>query len=226
MDAASWPGGIRSDGFPCGREGSSVKHISFGESLRALPRPFRKFLIAVALFGSGDFAHSMLILLATQRLTPILGANKAASVAVGLYLLHNVLYAGFAFVAGWLADRFEKRGLLALGYAFAAAMVLLIIALPVSILTLAFVFALGGIHVAMSETLEDSFCAELVEEEHHGMAFGVLASVNGVGDFLSSTVVGLLWTAVSANVAFAYSGILFVLGSCLVTLLPRQHRPS
>ena len=54
------------------------------------------------------------------------------------------------------------------------------------------------------------------------MAFGVLASVNGIGDFLSSAVVGLLWTAVSANAAFAYSGVLFLLGSCLVTLLPRK----
>jgi MFS family permease len=199
-----------------------VKHISFGESLRALPVPFRKFLLAVGLFGSGDFAHSMLILLATQRLTPILGATKAASVAVGLYLLHNVLYAGFAFVAGWLADRFEKRWLLALGYAAAALMAVLIISLPVSALTLAIIFALGGIHVAMTETLEDSFCAELVGEEHHGMAFGVLASVNGVGDFISSTVVGLLWTALGANIAFAYSGLLFVLGSFLVTLIPRK----
>jgi MFS family permease len=199
-----------------------VKHISFGESLRALPVPFRKFLLAVGLFGSGDFAHSMLILLATQRLTPTLGATRAASVAVGLYLLHNILYAGFAFVAGWLADRFEKRWLLALGYAAAALMAVLIITLPVSVLALALIFALGGIHVAMTETLEDSFCAELVSEEHHGMAFGVLASVNGIGDFLSSAVVGLLWTALGAKVAFAYSGVLFLLGSCLVTLLPRK----
>jgi len=97
------------------KERKPVKWISFGESLRALPRPFLRFLLAVGLFGAGDFAHSMLILLATQKLTPILGAAKAASVAVCLYVLHNVLYAGFAFVAGWLADRFEKRSLLAGG---------------------------------------------------------------------------------------------------------------
>jgi len=58
-----------------------VKHIWFGESLRALPNPFRRFLVAVGLFGAGDFAHTLLILLATQRLTPSLGAAKAASVA-------------------------------------------------------------------------------------------------------------------------------------------------
>ncbi|MCX6967567.1 MAG: MFS transporter, partial [Verrucomicrobia bacterium] len=45
-----------------------VAHISFGEKLRALPGGYRRFLAAVGLFGAGDFAHTLLILLATQRL--------------------------------------------------------------------------------------------------------------------------------------------------------------
>jgi len=37
--------------------------------------------------------------------------------------------------------------------------------------------------VAIGETLEDSFCAELVGEEQHGHGVGVLATVNGIGEF-------------------------------------------
>ena len=48
------------------------------------------------------------------------------------------------------------------------------------------------------------------------MAFGVLATVNGVGDFLSSVIVGLLWTAVGVSVAFSYSLALSALGGALV----------
>jgi len=81
--------------------------------------------------------------------------------------------------------------------------------------TLGIVFALGGIYVGIEETLEDSLCAELVGEEHHGMAFGVLATVNGVGDFLSSLVVGVLWSAFGPAVAFSYSAVLFTLGALL-----------
>jgi MFS family permease len=198
------------------KERQPVKHISFGESLRALPKPFCRFLAAVGLFGAGDFAHTLLILLATQRLTPALGAPRAASIAVGLYLLHNVLYAGFAFAAGWLADRFDKRRLLAGGYALASVMALAIIGLPVRVWTLALVFALGGVYVAVEETLEDSLCAELVGEEHHGMAFGTLATVNGVGDFLSSVMVGALWTWAGTTAAFSYCAILFIAGAWLV----------
>lgn len=72
------------------RERQPVPHISFGESLRALPPRFRKFLLAVGLFGLGDFAHTMLILLATQQLAAAYGAAKAAGIATGLYVARNV----------------------------------------------------------------------------------------------------------------------------------------
>jgi MFS family permease len=204
------------------KQRAPVPHISFGDRLRALPARFRGFLVAVGLFGAGDFAHTMLILLAAQQLTPRIGATQAASVAVALYVLHNVLYAAFAWIAGWLADHFEKRRLLAAAYALAAVTALLIVTLPMNVWTLGLVFAFGGIYVAAEEALEDSFCAELVAEDHHGMAFGTLATVNGVGDFISSAVVGALWTAFGTAVAFSYSAVLFALGAALVLRLSSQ----
>jgi len=203
------------------KERLPVPHISFGERLRLLPKGYRRFILAVGLFGAGDFAHSLLILLATQKLTPSMGAVKAASIAVGLYVLHNVFYAGFAFVAGWLADRFRKRYVLAGGYFLAAVMAVGIMVMPFTIWTLGLVFASGGVYVATEETLEDSLCAELVGEEQHGMAFGVLATVNGIGDLVSSVVVGALWTALGTSVAFGYSAALFIAGSLLVLRVRR-----
>jgi len=198
------------------KERTPVPHISFGERLRLLPKAYRKFLVAVGLFGAGDFAHTLLILLATQKLGPSWGAAKAASIAVGLYVLHNVFYAAFSLVAGWLADRFSKHHVLAGGYFLAAVMTVGIIVMPFTVWTLGLVFVVGGIYLAVEETLEDAYCAELVEESHHGMAFGVLATVNGVGDFVSSVVVGGLWTAFGTSVAFGYSAVLFTAGALLV----------
>jgi MFS family permease len=199
------------------RERKPVPHISFGERLRLLPAPYRKFLVAAGLFGAGAFAHTMLILLAAQKLTPRFGAAKAASVAVALYILHNIFYAAFCYIGGWLGDRFAKKWLLAAGYALGAIMAFCVIAAPAGLWSLSLIFVLGGISVALEETLEDSYCAELVEEKHQGMAFGVLATVNGIGDFLSSIIVGLLWAAAGTSVAFAYSAVLFVAGAWLVT---------
>ena len=207
------------------KERKPVPPISFGARLRILPPRFRKFLVAVGLFGAGDFAHTLLILLAAQKLTPELGAAKAASIAVALYVMHNVFYAGFAVVAGWLADRFPKNMVLASAYALAAVMALAIIFLPITVGTLAGIFMLGGVYVAMEETLEDSFCAELVAEEHHGMAVGALATVNGVGDFLSSILVGALWHWAGTSAAFGYSAVMFIAGAALVVRLrPTEAR--
>ncbi len=198
------------------KERKPVPHISFGERLRMLPATFRKFLVAVGLFGAGDFAHTLLILLAAQKLAPEFGPTRAASLAVGLYVLHNVCYAGFAVVAGGLADRLPKNAVLAAGYALAAIMTLAIILLPLTPWAFGAIFGIGGIYVAIEETLEDAFCAELVREEHHGMAFGILATVNGLGDFLSSIIVGALWTVLGPAAAFGYSTVLFLLGALLV----------
>jgi MFS family permease len=193
-----------------------VASVSMHAALRRLPARYRRFLVAVGVFGAGDFAHTLLILFATQQLAPTLGHAGAASMAIALYIAHNVCYAAFAWIAGWLADRVHKPRLLASGYALGALMALGLIVLPATLWTLPLIFIAGGIYVAIEETLEDTLCAELVDPAQHGMAFGVLAAVNGVGDFVSSIVVGALWSIFGTAPAFAYSFVLFTCGSLLM----------
>ncbi|MBI2118495.1 MAG: MFS transporter [Elusimicrobia bacterium] len=198
-----------------------VPHISFGESLKALPKSFRGFLFAVGLFGIGDFSHTLLILFASEKLASSMGMSHAGSIAVGLYLLRNFFYASCSYLFGWAADRFSKRKLLASGYYLAAVMSLCMIWSTPTLFALTLIFIVGGIYIAIEETLEDSFCAELVTKEQHGMAFGVLATVNGLGDFLSSIVVGFLWTRFGTAAAFSYSFILFIAGATLILRINR-----
>src|SRR5258706_2080515 len=96
----------------------------FRASLRALPLRFRRLLVAVGLFGLGDFAHTLLILLGVQQLTPAYGAVTAVTAATGLYILHNVLYAAFSMVAGAVAHHMNKGRLLAFGDGRAGAIAL------------------------------------------------------------------------------------------------------
>jgi len=199
-----------------------VQYVSFSGSLRSLPTDFQKFLLAVGIFGVGDFAHTMLILFAVQKLTPIYGIQTASGIAVGLYMAHNVFYAGFSMIAGFLADRFRKNVVLAAGYFTGALTLLLAVLLPASVAAMALVFIAGGIYVAIEETLEDSFCAELVDEQSHGMAFGLLATVNGVGDCLSSIIVGWLWTVIGVKQSFIYSIVLFIIGAVMVLRIKKN----
>jgi MFS family permease len=100
-------------------------------------------------------------------------------------------------------------------------MTLCVIFLPLNLPSLILIFGIGGIYVAMEETLEDSLCAELVEKSSHGMGFGVLATVNGIGDFLSSIIVGFIWTAAGIKVAFLYSACLFIAGAAVILTLKK-----
>jgi len=196
------------------------KKVTFLAGLRSLPGNFRKFLLGVGVFGSGDFSHTLLILYASRMLTPAHGAARAASLAVGLYTLHNVFYAASAYISGWLSDIVpHRKAILAGGYALAGVTAIFLTTTPASIWLLGGLFVLAGIYVGTEEALEDSLAAELIPREQHGMAFGTLAAVNAIGDFLSSLVVGFLWAAVSARAAFSFSAVLFFLGALLILRL-------
>lgn len=196
------------------------KQVSFFSGLRALPGTFRRFLFGVGIFGAGDFSHTLLILYATRMLLPQHGMARAASLAVGLYTLHNVFYAGSAYLSGWISDNVPHRKvILAAGYALAGVTAILLTTSPHSLWVLGILFALAGLYVGTEEALEDSLAAELIPKEQHGMAFGTLAAVNAVGDFSSSLLVGLLWSAVSVKAAFSVSAVLFFLGAIVILRL-------
>jgi MFS family permease len=193
---------------------------SFLIGLRALPVSFRRLLVGVGVFGAGDFSHTLLILYASRMLAPAHGLARAASIAVGLYTLHNVFYAGSAYFSGWLSDRVRHRKfVLAAGYALAGLTAILLCTATQSLALLIAIFVLAGLYIGTEEALEDSLTAEIVPREQHGMAFGTLAAVNAVGDFVSSLLVGALWSAFSVQTAFAASALLFFAGAILILRL-------
>jgi MFS family permease len=199
------------------------KQQSFWTGLKELPASFREFLLGVGIFGSGDFSHTLLILYATRMLTPAQGTARAASIAIGLYTLHNVFYAGSAYVSGWISDHVPRRKIiLAGGYALAGVTAVLLMAAPSSLWLLSLIFVLAGLYVGTEEALEDSLAAELLPREQHGMAFGTLAAVNAVGDLVSSMVVGFLWAAVSVKAAFSFSAVLFFVGAFMILRLKEK----
>ena len=54
-------------------------------------------------------------------------------------------------------------------------------------------FALAGVYVAVQEALEPAITADLVPDRAiRGTAMGMLASVNGIGDFVASVGFGEL----------------------------------
>ena len=92
----------RSDRISRQGKGAQTRGAHFvWRTLRLLPRPYRKFLVAVGDFWRGRLcAHAIDLAWRRKSSTPELGAVRAASVAVGFYVLRNIFYAGFAYAAG------------------------------------------------------------------------------------------------------------------------------
>jgi MFS family permease len=198
----------------------TLSGTTFAGSLRLLPNRFRRYLAGVFVFGCGDFSHTLLIMYAVQSLTPHFG-QSAGVIAIQLYALHNFLYAVGAYPAGVLADRFGKRRFLIAAYSLAALMNVLLIALAPSTLTLGLVFAIAGIAYAFQQSLERAIAADIVPMEVRSTGFGVLASVNGIGDLISSAIVGVMWTVFSPSVAFSYAFVLTCAGVIMTAVALR-----
>ena len=203
---------------PAGKSVEGRRAPSFISSFSQLSKTYWHFLAGVFAHGIGDFAPTLLILRATQILTPRFGTPRGATLAVGLYTFYNLINAAASYPAGALADRIGKRGLLATGYLVGTLTYAGFIFVTPTIPVLAVLFGLAGIHVAVQQSVEKSLAAELLPANARGSGFGVLATVNGVGDLISSVAVGVLWSSVSPNAGFLYAGIFTLAGAVLIYL--------
>jgi MFS family permease len=185
-------------------------------SFRGLPKPFWHYLAGVFAHGIGDFAPTLLILRASQILSPRVGAIHAAAISVGLYTFYNVTNAASSYPAGALGDRIGKRGLLAAGYLVATITFAAFNLEPPTLNVLIVLFGLAGIHSGVQQSLEKSLAAELLPAHVRGSGFGALATANGVGDLISSVAVGALWSAVSPAAGFLYAATFTTLGALLI----------
>jgi MFS family permease len=180
-----------------------------GGPLRLRVRPvlrgdLGRLLAGISAFELGNVAATLLILRATELLTPDRGHDSAVKVALLLYAGYNVAATAISLPAGRYADRRGSRFTLAggvaitlaayLGFAFAGSVRLVLLLL----------FLAAGAGNALVETSEHAGVASLAPESLRGSAFGTLAAAQSFGRLAASSVAGLLWTLVSPRAAFLY----------------------
>lgn len=163
---------------------------------------------AVAAFELGNAAATLLILRATQVLTPAHGARAATSIALGLYATYNVAATLISIPAGRTSDRLGSRGpiwVLAGGVAaFALAYLGFALADGAMMPALALPFILAGLGIGCAETAEHAAVAALAPEGLRGSAFGLLATIQAGGNLAASAIAGVLWTTFAPRIGFLY----------------------
>jgi MFS family permease len=190
--------------------------------LAATGRPFRQYLTGILLFGCGDFSRTLLILYATEHLAGSLFSLRGASAAVALYVLHNAVSSVASFPIGSLADTVGHRRVVVAGYLFAAATTLGFALAPPTPAWLFILFVCSGTYIACEEVAEKSYAASLLPRDRRGAGMGLLAATNGIGDMVSSALVGTLWAAMTApGWGFAAAAALQLAGAARIALLAR-----
>jgi predicted MFS family arabinose efflux permease len=74
---------------------------------------------------------------------------------------------------------------------------------------------LTGLGIGCGEATESAAVASLAPGQLRGSAFGLLATVQSVGNLIASSVAGLVWTAVSPGAAFVFLAMAMLIAAGL-----------
>jgi MFS family permease len=183
-----------------------------------------RLMVGVSAFEFGNVAATLLILRASELLTPGRGQNRATQLALGLYVAYNLAATLASIPAGRLGDRRGAVLVLAFGVGLFGLAYAGFAVGGTTVLALAPWFVAAGVAIGCVETAEHAAVATLAPVELRGSAFGLLAAVQSFGNLAASAIAGLLWTLASPRVAFGYLMAWMVVA--LAGVLPARRRPA
>jgi len=194
-----------------------VKGLFF--HLKTLPHNFKLFVFIMFIFGIGNFNRTLLLLRVQEVLTPANGMLIAGSIAVFLYAIRNVAQAIADYIVGSISDKIGKRILLAfVGFFLFGIVSLGFIYTTTNFYYFMILFILSGVSAASYTALEKAYAADLLPSHIRGTGYGVLNTIDGIGDLISSFVVGTIWTLVSPSLAFVYGAIISFIAALLLII--------
>jgi len=190
--------------------------------IKTLPFKFKLFLFVMFVFGIGNFHKTLMLLRVQEVLTPTNGLLIAGAIAVFLYAIRNIAQAVSDYFIGSMSDKVGKKILLAfIGFFLFGVTSLGFIYTTTNFYYFTFLFVLAGIS-ASGAALERAYAADLLPSHIRGTGYGVLNTIDGIGDFISSFVAGTIWVLASPNLAFIYGSIISVIATFMLIALMKK----
>jgi MFS family permease len=183
-------------------------------------------MVGIGAFELGNVAATLLILRATQLLTPTAGQKGATQLALTLYIGYNVAATVASLPAGRLGDRWGTLAILVAGVALFGLAYLGLAVGSTSLALLGGCFIAAGVALGCAETAEHAAVASLAPKNLRGSAFGLLASVQGFGNLAASAIAGALWTALSGQAAFLYLAAWMLVSLVILGRLRARRAPA
>ena len=204
------------------REQSSARSLHFIEHIKTLPSEFTHFLLIMFVFGIANFNQALLI----YRVQELGGYEHSAIIATSqgvlLYAFFNIIRALSEFGMGTLSDYVDRKKLLAVfGFGFFGITALGFMVNTTSLWFWLIFFGCAGLSAGTVKALEKAHAAYILPESVRGTGMGILQSVDGVGDLLSSVIVGILWSTIAPGAGLIYAAVLSFVA--MVLLLRRSY---
>ena len=178
-----------------------------------LPRSFKQFMFVLMLFTLGNSTDAFLLL----KLTDAAGGVQYVPL---MWSALHVVKATVSVAGGAWSDRIGRRAVIAIGWTIYAA-VYAGFAVSTSLAALLPLFLAYGLYFGFAEGTEKALIADLAPASRRGMAFGIYNAVLGVGQLAASVVFGLLWTAFSPAIAFAFGAAVALVATALLFVVVR-----
>jgi MFS family permease len=191
-------------------------------SLRGFDPPFRRFLLAVAIFTLGNSSDSFLVLRASERGVSVVGV-------LGMLLGFNVLYSLVATPAGRLSDVLGRKRVIAAGWIFYSVLYLGfgLASEGSQVVTL---FMVYGVYYGLVESAGRAFVADLVPDGSRlGSAYGLYHAVIGAAALPASLVAGILWQGLGKfagfgpRAPFLFGAALALAATAVLLTVPRGN---
>jgi MFS family permease len=179
-----------------------------------------RLFVGMGAFEFGNAAATLMILRATELLTPSHGRHAAAEIALLLYVGYNGASTLASVPGGRLSDRRSAVHALIVGAAASLVAYLIFASSGSQIPILLGAFVLAGVGIGFAETAEATAVASMAEGSIRGSAFGLLAGLQSLGNFAASAIAGVLWTVLSPTVAFVWLAAWMAAASIAFLLTP------
>jgi MFS family permease len=179
-------------------------------------RRFRLYLVALVVFTLANSSDAFLLL-------------RAGELGVAMWMLpilwsvFHVVKSGGNILCGRLVDRVGPRPMILFGWVYYAG-VYLAFALATAQWHVWTLFIAYAIFYAMTEPAEKTLVANLVGQEHRGLAYGWYNCAIGIATLPASLVFGVIYKDFGPLAAFGSGAALALLAAILLALLPRGGR--
>lgn len=193
------------------KKNNLTNKVKLSLSLKNYSPRFILFLVGMTIFSLGNSSDTFLILRAKN-----IGLN--ISLVISAYVLYNIVYSVASTPAGKLSDSFGAMKIFLAGICIYI-VVYLGFALNTNPMYVWILFAVYGLHIALTDGVSKAIIGGMTSTEKAGSAYGVFYTFTSIATLFSSIIGGFLWSSIAPGATFAFAVICATISLTIFSIL-------